>query len=159
QGPPEAAKTLAELILGLEWRRAGLGDFALIDFEMGEHATRGLLDDLGASLEEVASVYYVPATSLPEADDIAAVEAAGVTFAVIDSAAGAYGVSGLDDNKRADTEQFSRSWIAPLWTRGITTLIIDHVVKNSDNRGRYAIGSERKLGTVDVALGFEPVLS
>jgi hypothetical protein len=159
QGPPEAAKTLTALILGLEWRRAELGDFALIDLEMGEHATRRLLEDLGATLEEIGSVYYVAATSLPDAEDIDALEAAGVTLAIVDSAAGAYGVSDLDDNKRSDAEQFSRFWIAPLWTRGITTLVLDHVVKNSDNRGRYAIGSERKLGTVDVALGFEPVLS
>ncbi|HEY7005192.1 MAG TPA: AAA family ATPase, partial [Sphingomicrobium sp.] len=127
-GPPEATKTIAALILGLEWRRSGLGDFALIDFEMGEHATRRLLDDLGASLEEIAAVYYVTATSLPDADDIDALEAKGVTLAIIDSAAGAYGVSDLDDNKRSDAEQFSRFWIAPLWTRGITTLVLDHVV-------------------------------
>jgi hypothetical protein len=39
----------------------------------------------------------------------------------------------------------------------VATIVLDHVVKNSDARGRYAIGSERKLGTVDVHLGFHPV--
>jgi hypothetical protein len=39
-GPPEAAKTLAALIFGLEWMRAGRGLFALIDFE-GANARRG----------------------------------------------------------------------------------------------------------------------
>jgi hypothetical protein len=158
-GPPEAAKTLVALVLGLEWRRTGLGDFALIDFEMGEHATRRLLEDLGATLEEIRSIYYVTPTTPPELADIESIVDNGMTLAIIDSAAGAYSVSDLDDNKRADAETFSRCWIAPLWLREITTLTLDHVVKNSDNRGRYAIGSERKLGTVDVALGFDPVLA
>jgi AAA domain len=156
-GPPEAAKTLAALIFGLEWMRAGLGRVALLDFESGGRAIRLLLDELGASVEEVASVYFVAPAAAPDAGDIEAMASAGVTFAVVDSAAGAYDASDLDDNKRADAERFYRGWIAPLFVRGVTTLVLDHVVKNSDARGRYAIGSERKLGTVDVHLGFEPV--
>jgi hypothetical protein len=39
----------------------------------------------------------------------------------------------------------------------VTTLLIDHVVKSSESRGRYAIGSERKLGAADVHLGLEVV--
>jgi hypothetical protein len=156
-GPPEAAKTLAALIFGLEQMRAGKGTFALIDFEMGEHATRLLLHDLGATLEEIGRVYYTYPSGPPEQADLDAITAAGVTLAIVDAAAGAYNASGLDDNKRADAETFSRAWITPLWQRNITTIILDHVVKNSDARGRYAIGSERKLGTVDVHLGLEAV--
>jgi hypothetical protein len=145
------------LIFGLEHMRATGERFALIDFEMGEYATRLLLHDLGATIEEIRQVYYVAPEGPPQDDDLFALNEAGVTFAVIDSSAGAYAVSGLDDNRRQDAETFSRAWIQPLWQLGITTLAIDHVVKNSEARGRYAIGSERKLGTVDVHLGFEPV--
>jgi hypothetical protein len=157
-GPPEAAKTLAALIFGLEHlRTAECRRFALIDFEMGEHATRLLLNDLGATVEEIARVYYVAPDGPPTTADLVALSEAGVTLAVIDSAAGAYTVSGLDDNKRGDAETFSRTWITPMWQVGITTIVLDHVVKNSEARGRYAIGSERKLGAVDVHLGCEPV--
>jgi hypothetical protein len=156
-GQPESLKTLIAFILGLEHSRGGLGKFAIVDFEMGENATRLLLDDLGASLDEIADVNYFNASGPPEAADLEALIDAGVTLAIIDSAAGAYDISDLDDNKRADVERFSRLWIAPLWLRGITTIVLDHVVKNSDSRGRYAIGSERKLGAVDVHLGFERV--
>jgi hypothetical protein len=157
-GPPEATKTLTALILGLEHLRAAEGRrFALIDFEMGEQATRLVLRDLGATLEEIARVYYVAPDGPPTTADLGALNEAGVTLAVIDSAAGAYTVSGLDDNKRGDAETFSRAWIMPMWRFGITTIVLDHVVKNSEARGRYAIGSERKLGAVDVHLGFEPV--
>lgn len=155
-GPPEAAKTLTALIFGLEHQRAG-GTFALIDFEMGEYATRLLFQELGATLDEIAAVYYVAAEAPPTPDDIEAMSVAGVTFAAIDAAAGAYNVSGLDDNKRADAEVFARAWVNPLWKRGIATLLLDHVTKNPDSRGDYAIGSERKLGAIDVHLGFDAI--
>jgi hypothetical protein len=39
--------------------------------------------------------------------------------------------------------------------RGTSRIVLDHVVKNSDNRGKYAIGSERKTGGADVHLSFD----
>ena len=86
----ESAKTLLSLAIGLEWDRAGFGRFAVIDFEQGAAATRLLLEDLGATDEELAAVYYVEADSPPSADDVRAVLAAGVTLVIIDAAAGAY---------------------------------------------------------------------
>ena len=80
-----------------------------------------------------------------------------MTFAAIDSAAGAYDVSGLDDNKRADAGEF-----LPRVDRAAMGSRDHHACSGSRHeeqrgRGRYAIGSERKLGTVDVHLGLEPV--
>jgi hypothetical protein len=155
--PPEGVKTLLSLILGLEHWRKGHGRFAFVDFESGPHTIRLLLDDLGATLEEIAEVLYFEPDAAPTENDLTLVKAAGVGLAIIDAAAGAYDASGLDDNKRADAETFSRCWVRPLWQRGITTVLVDHVVKNAENRGRYAIGSERKLGTVDVHLGLTVV--
>jgi hypothetical protein len=156
-GPPESLKTVVAHICGLEHTRAGHGGYAVIDLEMGEHATRLLLDELGYTLEEIAAVYYVAAEGPPDDADIQAIKDAGVTLVTVDAAAGAYDVSGLDDNKRSDAEMFARAWVKPLWNLGIATVLLDHVVKNSDSRGRYAIGSERKLGGVDVHLGLEAV--
>ena len=157
-GPPETSKTLLTLIIGLTHiRQTPEETFALIDFEMGGNATRLLLQDLGATLNEIARVYYVEASQQPELADITDLEAANVTLAIIDAAAGAYHASDLDDNKRQDAEIFSRRWIQPLWMRGITTILLDHVVKNTETRGRYAIGSERKLGGVDIHLGLETI--
>ena len=156
-GLPEALKTAIALIFALEHMRAGGGKVCLLDFEMGAKAIRRLLTDLGATLEEIASFHYINPTGPPDKDDIAALEFEGVTLTILDAAAGAYDASDLDDNKRADAEQFAKFWIAPLWRRGITSVVIDHVVKNTDARGRFAIGSERKLGAVDVHLGFEAI--
>jgi hypothetical protein len=156
-GPPESTKTLLAAILGLEHMRAGHGKFALADFEMDATTFRTLLEDLGASRDEIGRVFYVNPSGPPEQSDLEALADAGVTLVFIDAAAGAYVASQLDDNKRTDVELFALSWVDPLWRRGITTALIDHVTKNIEGRGRYAIGSERKLGAVDVHLGLEVI--
>ncbi len=155
-GPPEALKTLLVLILALEHMRAG-GTIAFVDFESGPAETRRLLEDLGATRDEVASVFYFEPDGPPATEDIERIVNEGVTLVVIDAAAGAYDVSELDDNKRADAERFAAAWIRPLWQRGVTTIVIDHVTKNTGTRGRFAIGSERKLGQADVHLGLHAV--
>src|SRR5205807_1588098 len=76
---------------------------------------------------------------------------------IIDAAAGAYDLQGLDDNKRKDVEEFMALWIEPFRLREVATIVIDHVTKSRDGRGKFAIGSERKIGSADVHLGFETV--
>lgn len=156
-GPPEAAKTMVALICGLEHYRAGFGPWALVDFESGPHATRLMLEELGANSEEIYNCAYFAPEGPPSDADLSAIAEAGVTLVIIDAAAGAYDVSALDDMKRKDVEAWARAWVKPLWSRGISTLILDHVVKNQDSRGGFMIGSERKLGGVDVHIGFETV--
>lgn len=59
--------------------------------------------------------------------------------------------------KRKDAEQWAAAWVRPFWLQNIATIVIDHVIKAEKGRGKYSIGSERKLGGVDVHLGFEPI--
>jgi len=155
-GPPEAAKTLCTLILALEHMRAG-GVVAFVDFESGPGETRRLLEDLGATLGEVGDVFYFEPDGPPERNDIEMIAREKITLVIVDAAAGAYGVSGLDDNKRQDAEAFAATWIRGLWQQGIATIVVDHVVKSSELRGKFSIGSERKLGQADVHLGLEAV--
>lgn len=155
-GPPEAAKTLLALIFAIEEIRAG-GTIAIIDFESGPAETRRLLEDLGATLEEITTILYFEPDAAPTDSDTSTIVEAGVTLAIIDALAGAYDASGFDDEKRRDVERFANTWIKPLYQRSIATIAIDHVVKNHENRGKFSIGSERKLGTVDVHLGLKPV--
>jgi hypothetical protein len=156
-GPPESIKTVFAWILAREHVRAG-NAVAVVDFEMGPHATRRLLLDLGFTLEELRDqVLYFESPEEPGSADINEIVEANVTLVVIDAAAGAYDASGLDDNKRQDVEKFARAWVRPLFEVGITTVLIDHVTKNVETRGKYMIGSERKLGGLDVHLGLELV--
>src|SRR4030095_12646043 len=76
---------------------------------------------------------------------------------ILDAAAGAYDLQGLDDNRRADVEKFTRLYVKDFWRAEIATIVLDHVVKNADNRGNYAIGSERKRGGAFVHLGFTTI--
>ena len=154
--PTESLKTLTMQALLLNAIRAGRV-VACVDLEMGPHATRRLLTDLGATADELAAVYYVQPNGPPTAADLDAIIEQRVELVMIDASAGAYDVSGLDDNTRKDAERFARQWITPLWLAGVATVVIDHVTKNAEGRGKYAIGSERKVGGVDVHLGLEAV--
>jgi hypothetical protein len=154
--PTESLKTMIVMAIALDAIRAGR-KMASIDFEMGPHAMRRLLVDLGATQEELATVHYVQPDGPPSKADIEAIVGKGIDIVVFDASMGAFHASGLDDNKRQDVEKFAATWIDPLWQRGIGTVVLDHVTKNIEGRGRYAIGSERKVGQVDVHLGLELV--
>jgi hypothetical protein len=158
-GESESAKTTIAYALALEEIRAG-GRLVLVDLEMGAYETVDRLHDMGASREELGSVTYLsPECAPPGAYLPVLIEDREPTLAIVDAAAGAYSVLGLDDGKRLDVEAFGRILIRPFHAAGVTTIVIDHVTKAKDGRSRYAIGSERKLGVVDVHLGFDPVRS
>ncbi len=156
-GAPESAKTLVAYLAGLETIRAG-DTIAILDFEMGPGGAWRLLTDIGATPEEIDRIYFV-SPDTPPTDELQAVIRHQPRLVIIDAAAGAYDVTGLDDNARKDAEAFARQWIRPLWQVSIATVLIDHVVKNTDTRGKFAIGSERKVGQADVHLGLEAVKS
>ena len=153
-GPPESTKTLVAYLLLLQALRADNG-VAILDFEMGPHAAVTLLRELGATDAELEAVHYTEPDAPPMANDIARLTGMGVGYVLLDAAAGAYDTTGLDDNSRKDAETFAGHWIRPLWQAGIATIVIDHVTKNADTRGKFTIGSERKTGQADVHLSLE----
>jgi hypothetical protein len=154
-GEPETFKTTVGWIVALEAKRGHGLIVAAIDFESGPAGTRRLLTDLGATHDELGAIYYVAPDQPPSRDDITAILDANVGLVILDATAGAFSLSGLDDNKRADAEHFSTTWIEPFWRANIATIAIDHVPKNLEGRGRFAIGSERKVGAADVVLSLE----
>ncbi|MGZ4415880.1 MAG: AAA family ATPase, partial [Gaiellaceae bacterium] len=153
-GPPESLKTLLALIELLAVIRAGRR-VVLVDLETGPWDTRDRLRDLGTTEEEIAAVLYVEPDTAPTADTISGLAAFEPDLVILDAAAGCYDLAGLDDNKRSDVERFATLYVRGFWQAGIATLLLDHVVKNTETRGRYAIGSERKLGGCDVHLGVD----
>jgi hypothetical protein len=155
-GPHESAKTMVAYLLAIEEIRAG-GTVLILDFEMGKWEARSRLRDLGATDNELARIHYFEPEEAANEETIACLLALNPTLVIIDAAAGAYSLHGLDDNKRADAEIFARLLVRPFWQRDISTIVLDHVVKNTEARGKYAIGSERKVGGADVHLGFESV--
>lgn len=155
-GEPESGKTFAAFALGLEAIRAG-GRILHLDFEMYAVRTRERLREMGATDAELAHWVHVEPDAPPGPGQLDALLALDPTFAIIDAAAGAYDMAGLDDNARKDVERFARMIVSPLSRAGVGTVVIDHVTKNKETRGRFTIGSERKIGGADVHLGFEAV--
>lgn len=152
-GPQESAKTLAAYVVGLHVVREGQR-VILIDFEMGPWDAKTRLRELGATDDELASFAYVEPSTPSSPERIGALVGMEPGLVLVDAAAGAYAVEGFDDNARKDAEEWANKWVAPFWRQGVATLVIDHVVKNAESRGNYAIGSGRKIEGVDVHLGF-----
>ena len=150
-GPPGCGKTAIAYAVVLEAVRAGWR-VAIVDFEMGARDAKTRLRELGATDEELEQIDFYDPTTKPTPADLAAV-AERAQLVVIDAAAGAFDLSGLDENR--DAEKFNTTWVNPLWKAGATTIVLDHVVKNTEARGMFASGHHRKIGGTEVHLGFE----
>jgi hypothetical protein len=157
-GPQESAKTHAAYAIGIETLRAQHHHIAIIDFEMGRRSARTRLRELGATQDELARILYIEPEVPANIDRISLLVALQPHLVIIDAAAGAYALQGLDDNNRGDVEKFTALYTNAFFQAGIATITLDHVVKNTETRGKYAIGSERKTGGVDVHLGFDTIL-
>jgi len=150
-GPPEATKTLIAYDGLLRLAKDG-HNVSIVDFEMGPRRAKLMLGELGATPDDLARILFIA----PESPPVGALDmviAWNPAIVLLDASAGAYLASALDDNARKDAEIFARVWIRPLWVAGIATLVIDHVTKNAEGRGAFAIGSERKVGQADVHIG------
>ena len=164
-GEPESGKTIAVYAIALEELRSRpVGWVALVDFEMGPELACRRFREMGATDQELDRIVCFTPDTAPRPGEVADVllgrddtPEPNPLLVVYDSWAGASALLGLDDNKRADIETFAAVYIVPLWSNGITTIVLDHVTKSREGRARWAIGSERKLGVVDVALGFEVI--
>jgi len=143
--------------LTIEEIRAG-GRVLLIDFETGPWDARDRLRDLGATDSELGQLLYLEPSTPATPETIAALADLEPSLVIVDAAAGAYANLGLDDNRRDDVESFAAVYVREFWLRGIATMLVDHVVKNGEKGGRYAIGSERKLGAADVHLRVETIV-
>jgi biotin operon repressor len=155
-GPPESAKTIAAYAITLQVVRDG-GRAVLIDFEMGGYDARNRLQDLGATHTDLTNILYLEPNEPATPDRIDRLINLQPHLVTVDAAAGAYDLEGLDDNKRQDVERLSRLYVTRFWRAGIATIFVDHVVKNTETRGKFVIGSERKLGGADVHIGFETI--
>lgn len=157
-GPQESAKTIAAYAIGIEvLRNNPERQIMVIDFEMGPRATRTRFRELTASDEELSDILYVDPEAPANIGRIAALVALEPLLVIVDAASGAYSLQGFDDNSRSDAEKFNGLYIMPFFQAGIATIVIDHVVKNVDNRGKYTQGSGRKTEVGEVHLGFDTI--
>lgn len=75
----------------------------------------------------------------------------GVRLVVLDGVTEAMTMHGYDLNSNADSALFQA--LLPRWIadHGPAVILIDHVVKNKDEQGRFALGAQHKLAGIDGA--------
>jgi len=128
-----------------------------VDFEDTPESAVERLQSLGAASEQIESgfSYYHPAGRF---NDIAALsieelisQNGALTLVVIDGVTEAMSMMDLDPGKGPDVAHFYSSFPRWLARTGAAVVLIDHVTKSTEGRGRWAIGSERKLSGLDGA--------
>ena len=149
-GEPGSGKTWAALVAIAQELEVG-NNTLFIDFEDRPQTIVHRLRSLGVPADLIATHlrYIRPETALVPASRALLEQAAtSCTIAVIDGITEAMTMHGLS---LMDNEDVAR-WLAlipkTLADLGPATVQIDHVVKNADQRGRYAIGGQHKLAGI-----------
>jgi AAA domain len=132
------------------------GNHALfIDFEDVARTAVGRLRALGVPDEVIASrfLYVAPSEPLNGAGRAALERALALhpTMAVIDGVTDALHMHGLKTNAAEDIAEFYRLIARPIARAGAAVVTLDHVTKDREARGRFALGSEHKLAGIDGA--------
>jgi hypothetical protein len=158
---PEAGKGLLSVALALpELRKPGV--VVWIDLESDPHFIRERFRCFGATDDDLKLLVYInpsePVGTPGVADRISRIVWDTLpALVVFDAFAGILDLHQLDPWKPGDVEKAYRTVIEPWRESGAATLVHDHVVKRKGDRGRFATGSERKLGAVDVHFGLDVV--
>jgi hypothetical protein len=127
-----------------------------VDFEDEVGAVVGRMLAAGATPDQLRTRFaYIrpegPISAIGRGELTAAIGDLHPAAVLLDGVTEAMGLHGLDPLKNAEVATFGRMlprWIAD---RGPAVLASDHVTKNSEGRGRYALGAVHKLNGVDGA--------
>ncbi len=149
-------KTLLALWAALEVMKEG-GSVLYLDEENGGRLIGERLLNMGADLEMLdRSFFYhhspgitLKANALAELRVTA--EAVRPALVVFDSLPDFLALAGLNENEAADVTRWFLEVARPLRDAGSAVLLLDHVVKSAEGRGRYARGSGAKLAKVDAS--------
>jgi hypothetical protein len=128
---------------------------AVIDFEEGDEQEWGSrLIDLGMSkkMVDASLLRYATPSTKDEADaNLADAIAMGPGLVVLDGVSAAYGVYGWQIKENDSAGLYRTRLVKPCLDKGIAVIVSDHVVKSSEERGRYQIGGVMKLNLINGA--------
>ena len=125
-----------------------------IDFEDSAPAVVGRLVALGCPRAGIAEHFRYVRPIDPLADAAALFDLSAPptpTLAVIDGVTEGMALHGLEPNSNSDVASFMALLPRPLAALGPAVVLIDHVTKSAETRGRYAIGAQHKLAGLDGA--------
>ena len=154
-GEPESTKGWLALAAAAERVRAG-GPVVYIDFEDSAANIAARLLALQLEPELIGKWFHYVRPDEPVSEDaletLLALESALV---ILDGVTEALALEGLDLASNQDVAEFFKRCARPFARAGAAVVLVDHVVKDKESRGRYAIGAQHKLAGVDVAYSVE----
>lgn len=157
-GEPGGGKTWLALHMIAEVITNG-GTGALIDYEDTPSACVHRLRLLGLTDDQIRTQFHYVRPDGPlitksgrvDVGTLAKLEELVVDIIVIDSVGESLAVEGLPPNDDDAVTQWFRRLPRMLARRGAAVIGLDHVTKSKDDRGLWAIGSQRKLAAIDGA--------
>lgn len=158
-GETESMKTWLALILCKAELDIGY-PVAWADLDaMGPGSMLERLQLLGADRDTIHEnfLYYQPSEMLDPAkkEEIEdTISSRQIRLFVIDAFNPILTLHGLDPFSTRDVEKFWTSIADPICRAGAAPVLIDHVAKNAETRGKYSYGSERKASGAIVHIGF-----
>lgn len=128
-----------------------------VDFESGPGPIVNRLLDLGCTQDQIANHFvYIRPEASPYA--LAELEAWGdlleqpFALVVLDGVTDALGQYGAASKDNDDISRWHRAVPRMLSTHtGAAVVLIDHVIKSQEGRGRFAIGGQTKMAAIDGA--------
>ncbi|MHB8671604.1 MAG: AAA family ATPase [Acidimicrobiales bacterium] len=156
-GEPGGGKTwLADAAVGEVAMSGGVA--LILDYEDTPATAARRLRALGVDAEGLSRVVYLRGAGSIEIAGLAwlaqLVRETPVDLVVIDSAPESLAAEGLEENSSTDVTRWVSRLPRRLARAGAAVLVLDHVVKRSEEQGRWARGSSAKLAAVDgVAYG------
>lgn len=158
-GEPESLKSWA--LFCIEAAEIQKGECAMhIDLEMGRAAVYERLRHLGLTDEQIQNQFiYVEPSEAITAEGVLPyftqlLEERKPSFVAIDAFTGALAMHGYSPNDGIDVQMFYNTVVEVLRKHGAAVVLLDHLPKDKENRGKYSIGSERKVGEAEVHLSF-----
>lgn len=153
QGESEAGKSWVALVCCLVEINRGNHVFYL-DFEDSEEGIVGRLLLLGAVPDDVRTYFhYIRPSTAPTMATVKAlcrrVGGLEATLVILDGVTEAMTMMGLELKENTEIAKFGRTLLRPLADTGAAVVSLDHVVKSTESRGRYALGGVHKLNAVD----------
>lgn len=127
----------------------------VLDYEGNGRTWAERLVQLGTPVDAARRIDYIRPGGVPMHAITRAALASSPALVVIDGLAAALAQAGLDEDRASECLSWLRGVARALALAGAAVLVIDHVVKDKEHRGRWGRGSGAKLGEVDVAYGLE----
>lgn len=126
---------------------------AYLDFEDSVHGVVGRLTDLG--VDRAAILDHLTYINPDEAWSAQAVTDLGDTLAqaertliVLDGVNAAMALLGMETNSNDDATRFAQLLLNKLAATGAAVIVIDHVAKNKETRGKGGIGAQAKRAMI-----------